>query len=70
MNLVGGGGCLINNELPGNSLYVLVENRMYIWINFGGLAKNIFHVMYCAKPCVHSASGASMYVFGGSGTVG
>jgi hypothetical protein len=53
--------------LPGNSLYVLVENRMYVWINFGGLAKNIFHVMYCAKPCVHSASGASMYVFGGSG---
>jgi hypothetical protein len=27
----GGGGCLINNELPGDSMYLLVENRM-IWL--------------------------------------
>jgi hypothetical protein len=32
--------------------------------------KIIFHVMYCAKPCVHSASGASMPIFGGATTVG
>jgi hypothetical protein len=25
---MGGGGCLINNMLPGASMYVLVENRM------------------------------------------
>jgi hypothetical protein len=33
-------------------------------------AKIIFLVMYRAKPCVHGARGASMYVFGGSGMVG
>jgi len=32
--------------------------------------KNIFHVMYCAKPCVYSVSGASMYVLGDATTVG
>jgi hypothetical protein len=25
---MGGGGCLINNMLPGASMYLLVENRM------------------------------------------
>ena len=30
MNLVGGGGCLINDELPGDSMYILVENRMLL----------------------------------------
>ena len=25
---MGGGGYLINNELPGDSVYVLVENRI------------------------------------------
>ena len=29
--------------------------------------KIIFDVMYCVKPCVHGASGASTYGFGGSG---
>jgi hypothetical protein len=29
MNLVGG-GCLINDELPGDSMYLLVENRMLL----------------------------------------
>ena len=32
--------------------------------------KNIFHVMYCAKPCVHSVRGASMCVLGDATTVG
>ena len=34
------------------------------------LDKNIFHVMYCAKPCVHSVRGASTYGLGGATTVG
>jgi hypothetical protein len=32
--------------------------------------KNIFHVMYCVKPCVHGARGASVYVLGDATTVG
>jgi hypothetical protein len=32
--------------------------------------KNIFHVMYCVKPCVHGARGASVYVLGDATMVG
>jgi hypothetical protein len=74
MNLVGGGGCLINNMLPGNSLYVLVENRMLecplSFVDQVTFYKNIFHVMYCADHCVHSARGASMPILGGATPVG
>jgi hypothetical protein len=48
----------------------LREHRIYIGRNYGGLAKNIFHVMFCAEHCVYVLAGSHLAGLGGRGTVG
>ena len=67
-NLIVGGVELVCDASE-NQIHLLVENRMSLvcCVISGEFDKIIFAVMYCVKPCVHGASGASTYGLGGSG---